>query len=63
LWQEGYFERVLREEDTTLDVIAYILQNPVRAGLVGDPGAYPFSGSSLAGIGELLDAVAWRPER
>jgi len=63
LWQEGYFERVLREEDTTLDVIAYILQNPVRAGLVDNPGVYPFSGSSLVDIGKLLDAVAWRPER
>ena len=62
LWQEGYFERVLREEDTTLEVIAYILRNPVRAGLVHVPGANPFSGSSIVCVGELLDAVAWRPK-
>ena len=32
LWQDGYFERVLRTEDSVLDVIGYIVQNPVRAG-------------------------------
>jgi hypothetical protein len=31
LWQEGYFDRVLREEDDVFDVARYVLKNPVRA--------------------------------
>jgi len=43
LWQEDYFERVLRREETTEKVIGYILNNPVRRGLVSSPEEYPFS--------------------
>jgi len=32
LWQEGYFDRTLRDSDATIDVVAYILNNPVVAG-------------------------------
>ena len=45
IWQESYQERVLRGEDGTTSVIAYILNNPVRAGLVEDPMAYPYGWS------------------
>ncbi|HYN10753.1 MAG TPA: hypothetical protein VES67_25440 [Vicinamibacterales bacterium] len=41
--QDGYFERVLRHDEATPQVIAYILENPVRAGLVQDPAEYPFA--------------------
>jgi putative transposase len=61
LWQEGYFDRVLRRDESTLDVIAYILANPVRAGLCAEPRDYPFSGSSVYSVGELCDAIAGRP--
>ena len=43
LWQTGYFERVLRVEEATPDVIAYILDNPVRASLVERRQDYPYS--------------------
>jgi putative transposase len=42
LWQDGYYERVLRPNDDVTEVIAYILQNPIRKGLVSRPGDYPF---------------------
>lgn len=45
LWQESYFERVLRGEEGTAEVIAYILDNPVRAGLVKSAMDYPFGWS------------------
>ena len=45
VWQKGYFERVLRGEEGTDAVIAYMLNNPVRAGLVETPMAYPHSWS------------------
>jgi putative transposase len=63
VWQEGFYERTLRDEESTLDVIAYILQNPVRRGLVSHPLDYKWSGSSVVDLPNLLDAVAWRPER
>ena len=43
LWQEGYFDRILRLNDDTCVWVAYILQNPVRAQLVERPEDYPFS--------------------
>jgi len=46
LWQEGYFDRHLREEDATLEVVSYIIANPVRAGLCANPQQYPFSGGT-----------------
>lgn len=49
LWQDGYYERVLRRDEDSPAVIDYILNNPVRAGLVDDPLAFPFSWSCLMG--------------
>ena len=43
LWQPGYFERALRVEEATPDVMAYILDNPVRAGLVERRKDHPYS--------------------
>jgi putative transposase len=34
LWQRGFFEHVLRKEENILAVAEYILNNPVRKGLV-----------------------------
>jgi len=47
LWQDGYFERVLRREEQTVDVVRYILWNPVRANLVRAPEEYPYSWSAF----------------
>jgi putative transposase len=44
LWQQGYFERVLRNDEGTLTVIRYVFENPVRAGLVERYEDYPFLG-------------------
>ena len=43
LWQGGYYERVLRREEKTETVVRYILDNPVRAGLVDRAEEYPYS--------------------
>ena len=45
VWQEGYYERVLRSDEATLVVVRYILDNPVRAGMVERFDRYAFSGS------------------
>jgi putative transposase len=55
LWQKGYYERVLRDDEATLAVARYILANPVRAGLVQEPRDYPFSGSLVFDKRQLDD--------
>ena len=44
LWQEGYFERVLRDGDDLRSIAQYIVDNPIRAGLVERPEQYPHVG-------------------
>jgi putative transposase len=62
LWQEGFHDRILRDNDPTEGVIRYILENPVRAGLVNDPREYPLVGAANYNIDELLEcAMLWRP--
>jgi putative transposase len=63
LWQRYGFERVLRDDDATIDVARYILENPVRAGLASAPEAYPFSGCPGHSLSAVLDAIAWSPRR
>jgi len=57
LWQRYPFERVLRSNEETLIVARCILENPVRAGLIRDPREYPFLGSCVYSLDEILDAV------
>ena len=33
LWQDGYYDRVLRESDDVFALVRYIRDNPVEAGL------------------------------
>ena len=61
LWQDSFYDHVLRGDEDSRAVIAYILRNPVVAGLCDDPRAYPFSGSDRYSIEELLKAAEWRP--
>jgi len=44
-WQKGFYEHILRSGEDCASVMAYIFENPVRAGLVKDNYAWPFSGS------------------
>ena len=55
LWQPGYFERVLRNDEATGAVVRYILENPVRAGLTQRFQDYPFSGSTVYSTAQLAD--------
>lgn len=45
LWQKSYYDHILRKEEDVTKVVRYILENPVRKGLVKHPEEYPFSGS------------------
>ncbi len=45
LWEANYYEHVLRNDEATRAVARYIVQNPVRKGIVEDYSKYPYSGS------------------
>lgn len=42
IWQKGYHDRAIRDEEDLRDVARYIVANPLRAGLVKRIGDYPF---------------------
>jgi REP element-mobilizing transposase RayT len=42
VWQQESFERALRREEDLDQKIDYMLENPVRAGLVRNPLHYPW---------------------
>ena len=48
LWQVGFFDHVLRSDESTERHVQYVLGNPVRAGLARVVGEYPFAGCDLA---------------
>ena len=47
LWQPGYYDRILRDDESTEATARYILENPVRAGLARQIGEYRHAGSDL----------------
>jgi putative transposase len=57
LWQRYGYERVLRVDEETLSVARYILENPIRAGLASNVLDYPFIGSSVYTVAEILDGL------
>ncbi len=62
LWQEGFHDRILRDADPDEGVIRYIVENPVRAGLVNDAREYPLIGSTRYDINDLLETgLSWKP--
>jgi REP element-mobilizing transposase RayT len=62
LFEQRYWSQLLEAETNVLAVVRYVVQNPVRAGLVATPPAYPWSSASamygLASPPSFLD-LAW----
>jgi putative transposase len=42
VWQEESFDRALRKEEQIQEKLYYMMENPVRAGLVSNPLDYPW---------------------
>jgi putative transposase len=60
LWQPFGYEHVLRDDEKAAMAARYILENPVRAGLAKTVLEYPFVGSQVYQLKDLLATV---PER
>ena len=61
LWQRYGYEHVLRSDEAILSVARYILENPLRANVAADVRKYPFVGSNVHSLDEILDALPWQP--
>ncbi len=57
LWQDGFHDHVLRADECARSVARYLLENPVRAGLVRHPQEWPYLGSERYTVRELLESV------
>ena len=51
LWQPSFYDHVLRKDEALEDVVRYILNNPVRKGIVEHYSKYRYSGSLVMGAG------------
>ena len=63
LWEEGYWDYTLRDDDSVLGIASYIVWNPVRAGLVPRPELYPFTGSDRCAIADIARYPQVKPTR
>ena len=46
-WQKDYYDHILRSTDDLFAQTKYILNNPMRAGLVNFWKEYPYKGSTI----------------
>ncbi|MGH7900582.1 MAG: REP-associated tyrosine transposase [Thermodesulfobacteriota bacterium] len=53
LWQKSFYDHIIRKEESLIEKTRYILENPIRKGLVIDFREYPFLGSMIFDINEL----------
>ena len=60
LWQRYGFEHVIRDDEITGLVAGYILENPIRKGIVARVEDYPFVGSMVYALADLLTSVVVR---
>jgi putative transposase len=63
LWEEGYWDYTLRDDDAVLGIASYIVWNPVRAGLVERPELYPFTGSERCTVLQIAAHPQVKPQR
>jgi REP element-mobilizing transposase RayT len=42
LWQKNFYDRIARDEESIIEIAQYIVQNPVRKGIVSNWESYPY---------------------
>ena len=61
LWQEGYWDYTLRDDESVPGIASYIVWNPVVAGLVTEPEDFVSTGSERFSISELASIQPVKP--
>jgi putative transposase len=62
LWQGGFYDHILRQEEDRHQLVRYLIENPIRSGLVLDVAEYPFWGSSVCSREELIETLFDQPD-
>ncbi len=52
-WQKDYYDHIVRDEKEIVKHVRYILENPVRKGIVADWIEYKYIGSTIHDLAEL----------
>jgi hypothetical protein len=47
VWQRGFFDHILRSEESYRQKWNYVRDNPVRAGLVANANDWPYAGEII----------------
>jgi len=56
-WQKDFYDHIIRKAEGLPEVIRYILDNPVRQGLVADWRDYPFKGAIGCNLEDILEGL------
>jgi|WetSurMetagenome_2_1015567.scaffolds.fasta_scaffold512536_2 REP element-mobilizing transposase RayT len=56
-WQKNFYDHIIRKEEKLATHIRYILDNPVRKGLVSDWQDYPFKGAIGCELDDILVGI------
>jgi len=56
-WQKDFYDHIIRRHEDIATQVRYILDNPVRKGLVSLWHDYPFKGSIGCKIEDVLDGI------
>ena len=56
-WQKDFYDHVIRKEENLISIARYILDNPVRKGLVAHWDDYPFKGSVGFDLEDILQCM------
>jgi REP element-mobilizing transposase RayT len=51
-WQKDFYDHVLRKNEDLEKQVGYILENPLRKGMVKDWKDYPYKGSTIYDLNE-----------
>jgi putative transposase len=56
-WQKNFYDHIMREKEDLAAHVKYVLENPVRKGLVSRWEDYPFSGSIGCRLIDVLNGL------
>ena len=56
-WQKDFYDHVLKKEESLTPAIRYILDNPVRKGIVSDWQEYAFKGAIGCDLEDILTGI------
>ena len=57
-WQKDFFDHIIRKDEGLINVARYILDNPVRKGLVVNWQDFPFKGAIGCELADILEGMA-----